>query len=65
MQKNLVAIIVVGMISVSLTGCAVYATPRHASIYIEPLPIVVSPVVVRSGWGYQGYQGNHRHRRRW
>lgn len=62
MLKNLFAVIVAGMISVSLTGCAVYATPRHASIYVEPIPVVVSPVVVRSGWGYQGY---HRPWRRW
>ncbi|MES2047501.1 MAG: hypothetical protein V4447_03800 [Pseudomonadota bacterium] len=54
MLKNLFAIILAGMISASLTGCAVYATPRHAGIYVEPLPVVVG-----SGWG------GHHHSRRW
>ena len=61
MRSRFYAIIVIMLASVVSTGCAVVAAPRYAGVYVEPLPVVVSPVIVSPGWGY----GYHRHWRRW
>lgn len=61
MRSGLFAIIVAALVPLFLTGCAVYATPHHAGIYVKPLPVIVGPVVFGSGGGYQGHPRRGRH----
>jgi hypothetical protein len=61
-MRSMILASIAGVIAlVTLSGCAVYATPRHSGVYIAPIPLVVSPIIVSPGWGYP----NYHHSRRW
>jgi hypothetical protein len=51
--------------AILLSGCAVVASPHHAGVYVAPIPIFVSPVIVQPRRGDYGRGHGHGHWRRW